>query len=230
MENTGDFWSKYTVLMVLAVPAIIITFNLCLFYRLIPEWFSLKYVILTTASPNILSMFLSNYAHRDIGHLCQNMAVFIIIIGAITWVALRGVQRTGFEYTFDTKTLVRSALVFFLVVPFIVSGISVLAAPAGMEKSVGFSGIGFAFVGYLIYILVTLLVRKILIMREKGDTARVIFGCILVVAGITAPMAVANMVFQTNYVAHVVGYVCGLLSPVAISFFNSFPQHQAGTS
>jgi membrane associated rhomboid family serine protease len=211
-----DFnWSGYTGIMALLIPAVITVFNFALFYRVIPAGFTLDYVILSSASPNVVSMFFSNFAHVDVSHLSENMIAYFTTIGAIVVIALFGIPRSGLKYTLDAKILVQSTVIFLLVVPFIISGASLLVAPyIGMEKNVGFSGIVFAFFGYIVYILENLLLLKVKAVKERKQA---IFGYALIVLIIVIPIIVMNSTIHTNYVGHFTGFVSGITIPFILT-------------
>ena len=220
----GFNWTRYVWRMVFIIPAIIFLFDICLFYRVIPEQFTVDYVILVYSSPKLSAMFLSNYAHITWSHLTENMlayAITVLMIVAVAFVAIPHVNRKvggNLRCRFGTKTLVQSTLVFFLIVPFMVSATSILAAPAiGMTTGVGFSGIGYAFEGYLVYICEMLIIRKSQVMWHRGDRIWVAYGTVLGILLIVLPIVFMNpLQGQSNYVAHLTGFVAGFMTPFLI--------------
>jgi len=208
-------WSRFVTITSLVIPAVITIFCFAIFYRVIPAQVTLDYIVFQTASPNVLSAFLSNFAHVNISHLAQNMVAYIVAVGAIAAIALVGIPRSGLKYTLDTKVLVQSTVAFLLVVPFIVSGASLLIAPyIGMEKNVGFSGIVFAFFGYIVFILESLLLLK---MRAVKERRQVVFGYALIVLIIVIPILIMNPVTHANYAGHFAGFVSGILTPALLT-------------
>lgn len=219
----GFRWANYLMITMVIVPAAIVIFNLCLFYRVIPEWFTLKYVILTYAHPNILSMFLSNYAHVNILHLQENMFSYIVTVIMITAVAIIAIPSANrkeggnLNCRFGTKTLVQSTLVFFFLMPLFVSVTSVMIGPSvGMPNGVGFSGIGYAFEGYLIYICVILIIRKTQVMYKREGTAWMMFGGGLLLLLIAIPIMFMHPTANSNYIAHLTGFVAGFMTPLLL--------------
>lgn len=204
--------------MAVLVPFVISLFDFAIFYRLIPAQITLDWIVLTATSPTLVSMFLSNYAHLNLLHLLQNMAAFVVIIGAIGWIALVGIPRSDLQYTFNERVLVQSSLVFLLIIPFVVSGASLIIAPfIGMERIVGFSGVCFAFVGYLIFILESLLLIKVQAMKEKKEKRQVVFGYCLILLIIIIPVAIMNPVTHSNYIGHLAGFLAGITTPLVLT-------------
>jgi len=225
INNTirGFNWSKYLMRMIVVVPIFITAFNFCLFYEIIPAWFTLNYVILTYANPNILSVFLSNYAHANTEHLQQNMIAYILtilMIGAIALIAVPHSNRKAggkLRCRFGTKTLVQSTLVFFIVVPFIISGVSIISGPLlGVPHGVGFSGVSYAFEGFLVYICEILIIRKAQVMWNRGDKKWAVYGAVIGLILIVTPIVFMHPTANSNYIAHLTGFVAGFMTPFLI--------------
>lgn len=222
-------WSNYTWYMVIIVPLLILLFNLLIFARIIPNWFIEEYIVLTYASPNPLSMFLSNYAHATVTHMTENLLSYLITIVFIIVIALAAIpffnkNNPGMNCRFGTRTLVQCTLIFFLVAPFVISTESIITGIyLGKSGGLGFSGIVFAFEGYLVYISEILIIRKIQVVMHKRDKTLVYAGVFLtalipltVVVGQILTMYTSTV--NTNYLAHMTGFVFGALVPLIIDW------------
>jgi membrane associated rhomboid family serine protease len=210
--------------MVITIPFFILLFNLLIFWRVIPDWFIEQYIVLTYASPNLVSMFLSNYAHASVNHMTENMFSYLITIVFILVIALFTVpyfnrKNPGMNCRFGTKTLMQCTLIFFLIAPFIISTESIIAGIfLGKTGGLGFSGIVFAFEGYLVYISEILIIRKIQIVMHKRDKTLMYLGIFLVAM---IPMTVIigqiimmyTSIFNANYTAHMTGFAIGMITP-----------------
>lgn len=218
-------WYRYLWITCAIIPLAILTFNVVVFQNLLPEWFIDNYVILTYASPNGISMFLSNYSHATGIHMLENLMSYIITIASIAVVALIAIPYTnkktpGMNCRFGTKTLVQSTCIFFLIVPFVISAISSqVGIMLGITGGLGFSGVVFAFEGYLVYIAEVIIIRKLQIIWTRKNKVIVYFGIALIVSlpmafiigqiitMYTSPMA------HPNYIAHLTGFVIGFMTP-----------------
>jgi hypothetical protein len=86
--------------------------------------------------------FVSNYLHASVGHLLNNVAVFWLLMLAIYPLVVVGDWKREFFAT---------ATVFLLAGPFVVSSVSL--ALEMDATAVGFSGVGSAFLGVLLFVL-----------------------------------------------------------------------------
>jgi len=230
MDNVipGFSWSRYALVMCMFIPMAILAFNFITFARIIPEDFIRDYIVLTYASPNPVSMFLSNYAHANIQHLSENMMSYLITVAFIFAVALVAIpsfnkHTPGVNCRFGTKTLVQSTAVFFLIVPFIISTESILVGNyLGIAGGFGFSGVVFAFEGYMVYISEILIIRKIQVVMHRRDKLLAYSGMFLAVM---IPLIVVfgqimtmytTTAFNANYAAHLTGFVVGVVTPFLI--------------
>lgn len=227
----GFSWSKYMWIMAVVVPFALLGFQLGLTTGTIPGWFMNHYVILTFADPNIVSMFLSNYAHVNLNHLISNTVTYIFIMMMIATVALVAIpynnrKTKGSQCQFGTRTLLWSTLVFFIVVPFIISAVSIIAGPMnGKTSGVGFSGIVYAFEGYLVYICELIIIRKTQVMTAKGHPKWIVFGALIGLMLIVSPILTTNPLDgESNYVAHLSGFVVGVMTPLLIDMWIRFKQ------
>lgn len=227
-EIKGFDWMKYMWITCAAVPAAILIFNYCIFEDIIPQWFFDQYIVLTYASPNPISMFLSNYAHATGIHMLENLMSYVITIASIAIVAIIAIPYTnkktpGMGCVFGTKTLVQCTCVFFLLVPFLIAGVSILVGNyLGITGGLGFSGIVFAFEGYLVFIAEIIIIRKVQIILHQKDKMLVYFGVVL---AMIVPLSFVfgqlftmytNPSLHANYFAHMTGFLAGIIVPFVL--------------
>lgn len=127
--------------------------DLVLFFVIVPVVLTLiflfhsqlkNYVVLQIKSPNLLTMFLSNYSHQYLDHFFFNIVIYFIVIFLI------------FNLETDRKFFYKSILVIFLLLPFISSSTTLLEAvylKPNLQISEGFSAIVSGIIAYLIYSL-----------------------------------------------------------------------------
>jgi len=126
-------WSKNEkIFWFLGIPLILV-----LIY-ILPTSLKETYFILNKQAPSILSLFLSNYTHSELWHLATNLSSYLIVIYLIM------------QFETNKSCFYKTMAFLFLVVPFIVSFITIMYAPA--MNSQGFSGIVAGLMGYFIYI------------------------------------------------------------------------------
>lgn len=100
--------------------------------------------ILNMNNPTFLSMFLANYTHIEITHLCSNLLFYFLSISII------------FLIEKNKKTFVNTSVLFLTILPFFISIISILffsTIKANNPIGYGFSGIVLAFLGYSMYLI-----------------------------------------------------------------------------
>jgi hypothetical protein len=221
----GFNWMKYMWITCAAVPVAILVFNYCIFEEIIPQWFFDQYIVLTYASPNPISMFLSNYAHATGIHMLENLMSYVITIASIAIVAIIAIPYTnkktpGMGCVFGTKTLVECTCIFFLLVPFLIAIVSIIAGNyLGIEGGLGFSGVVFAFEGYLVYIAEVIIIRKVQVILHQRDKMLIYFGVAL---SMVIPLSFVvgqlltmytNPTVHANYFAHTAGFIAGITIP-----------------
>ncbi|MBS7633643.1 rhomboid family intramembrane serine protease [Candidatus Bathyarchaeota archaeon] len=126
-------WSKNEkIILFLGVPLVIF-----LIY-LVPSNIKDAYFVLNKNNVSVLSMFLSNYTHTDFWHLAANVSVYLIVIYLI------------FKFETNKSSFYKTIAFLLLILPFIVSVITVIYVPA--LNSQGFSGIVAGSFGYFMYV------------------------------------------------------------------------------
>lgn len=224
--HTATVWWGYTWATCVVIPFAILAFNMLIFGRVIPDWFISNYVVLTYASPNPVSMFLSNFAHANWAHLSENLISYTLTTGAIVFLALVVLPQNnknpkGIKYTINSVVITQSTLVFFLALPFVLSCISTVTGNMfGITGGLGFSGIVYAFEGYLVYIIEVLLYRKLQEVKTRSN--RTIMTVVGVCLMVSLPLAfilgqimtkTSDPLMHANYIAHTVGFVIGMIVP-----------------
>jgi len=131
----GDAWSvAEKIFLFIGVPSLLL-----LAYS-VPSDIKDAYFILHKDDVSITSMFLSNYTHSDFGHLAGNLLGYLIATYLIV------------KFEKSRANFYRTAwfLFFFLILPFVVSAVTVAAIP--FQNSQGFSGIVAGLSGYFLYV------------------------------------------------------------------------------
>ena len=208
------------------IPALIVLFNYLIFSGVIPDGVTMNYIIISqNIPPPISAMYLSNFAHANWSHLLENMGSFILII-CNTVIIIRFIIPTFNNVSnpvdiFNPNTLVKSSLLFLTVVPFLIAAEAVVFLYLNPTATgvTGFSGIGFAFEGYLIYLVEMLIFWKIIHTAiVKGRPFLALIGIVLL---IITPLYVLLSQFHAapanvgsvNYGAHLVGFMLGVVIP-----------------
>ncbi len=191
--------------------------------RIIPVDFTLRHIYLNVGDPSLLSMFLSNYMHNplDSSHIMNNLSsaylliIAIFVVGIIILPALRSPM--------PPKFFPATFLVFLLALPFSISGISIWSGRImGKEWSSGFSGITYAFLGLLFFLMLSLVYRTVLESRSEKISQSVFV--LLTATFLTLTLAICQIFAElpsgtVNVYAHLGGLLLGLLIPSLIGLF-----------
>jgi hypothetical protein len=136
--------------------------EIILFYILIPAFLLLVFFsplnelfILQKSNPNIISIYFSSYAHFTIQHLERNL------IGYFLFISILLIFRT------DRKKYYTNIFMIFGLLPFLLSGYSILHSPTG--RSMGFSGIDAALCGYFSYTFIMFSTEILDLKLKKVD-------------------------------------------------------------
>lgn len=131
----GEWKKRDWFLYWLFIPAILFS----IYYLVIIDYLPENILTLKSDDPTIVSIFFSNYTHNDIRHLIQNILGYWLMLFFIFNIEEKG----RFFYLASSLN--------FILAPFIISLIVVHAFPINFPPSLGFSGISYAFFGYLLY-------------------------------------------------------------------------------
>jgi hypothetical protein len=169
-----------------------------------------------TTNPSISSLYLTSYVHKlsDGGsHLFQNVAVYLIIIILIF------LSETFFllpnESGRSEKDFYYPLLLFFFILPFSISGISlIIFRIIGGTGFNGISGIVAAFIGYFWFILynVYFSIREDVILKNPQMIRKMdvfFIGCFFIPILI---FVYINLLSYDNLGGHTAGYVFGFFS------------------
>lgn len=204
---------------VVGMTALLVFFQYSILY-LIPVEFTLDYIYLNVTTPNVSSMLLSNYMHNplDPSHIANNLPTTVFLILATFLVGIIILPATGCRM--PSKFFPMVYLVFFLLLPFPISGISIWAARImGKSWCSGFSGINFALLGLLFFLMLTWLYITTL-QSQNNDAYRSTFA--LLSGTFLLLMIVMTAVFLDlkdsgiNLYGHLGGFMLGLLMPALI--------------
>ncbi|MDV2480714.1 rhomboid family intramembrane serine protease [Methanoculleus sp. Wushi-C6] len=205
--------------LVVGITALLIIFQHSILH-LIPMDFTLDHIFLNMTTPNPSSMFLSNYMHNpfDPTHITNNLSTTAFLLFAVFIAGTVVLPAIG--YRMPPRFFLLTYLIFFLLLPFAISGISIWSARiTGKSWSSGFSGISFALFGLLVFLMLSWAYTTTL-QSPNRDTCRSVFVllsmtliCLIsVIAVILLDLRTQNV----NVYAHLGGFALGLLVPALV--------------
>lgn len=205
---------------VVGIAALLVFFQYSILY-IIPAGFTLDYIYLNMTTPNPSSMFLSNYMHNpfDQTHITSNLLTTISLLVAIFLAGTIALPAGG--YRMPPKFFTVIYLVFFLLLPFAISGISIWSARImGIAWSSGFSGISYALFGLLVFLMLGWAYTTILESPNR-DTYRLAFALLsMTFVSLIPVIAFILLDLRThsiNVYAHLGGFALGLLVPSLVA-------------
>lgn len=95
-------------------------------------------LVLSYTRPSALTMYVSHFVHLDVSSLLSNLLVFVLVVPPALLASVRSGRRRRFYFV---------AFTILAVFPFVLSSLNMLFPRPRI--GMGFSGINFAFVGYL---------------------------------------------------------------------------------
>lgn len=212
-------WFVVWILLFLFVPILLIEIHIFIINGINSGGIS-ETTILTiytnTTNPSVSSLFFTNYVHKltDQGsHLFQNVEVYLVFIFLIF------LAETFFllpsENGRSEKDFYYPVLLFFFILPFSISGISLIIFQIiGGTGFNGFSGIVAAFIGYFWFILynVYFSIRENVILKNPQTIRKMdlfFIGCFFIPI---LSFVLMNIVSYDNFGGHVAGYIFGFFS------------------
>ena len=231
--------------LIVFVPLALIALQL-LVLGVIPPDFTAKYIILNFGNPSISGMFASCYVHTvPVDHLMSNFGTYIgTMFTLVMWyfVLIPIFKRKGYlklEYS-DAAFFANAALIL-LVVPFAVSGISILfGRQMHWQSTLGFSGIAWAFVAYFVFLFLKMGYDKAIfnILKKKqndpsGESIEGAIGNAIILLIIFSVMGVIIPAYailldigtsRINIFGHFGGFTVGLL--VTASMTLAYETHE----
>ncbi len=181
------------------VPLILITI-----FLLPPE---LKYLmVLNTKDPTPVSVFLSSFTHISDWHLKENIAGYMVALAFI------------FPFERNRKLFRSVSLILMMILPFVVSWytVSILGQLSIRTLSMGFSAIGWGYLGYSAY-AVSDFIKSLKAVTQSAAIFLMLFmtGASLII--FQTPFARGSAI---NLSAHLIGFVLGALIPFMYSLLN----------
>ncbi len=204
---------------VVGVTALLVFFQYAVLH-LIPAEFTLDHIYLNVTTPNVSSMFLSNYMHNplDPTHIANNLPATVFLLLAIFLVGTILLPAAGCPL--PQRFFPATYLVFFLLLPFPISGISIWSARLmGKAWSSGFSGINFALLGLLFFLALVWLYAAVLRDPDRDvyrSTFALLSATILTVGVVIAVVLLDLQTGSINVCGHLGGFLLGLLVPSLI--------------
>ncbi|WOF17034.1 rhomboid family intramembrane serine protease [Methanoplanus sp. FWC-SCC4] len=218
------------LLMVICVPAILYLLQSFVINGSIPDEIVIKYFILDYDDPNFVSYFLSNYIHNPLnpGHIEDNLRTFILISVVIYGEFF--LVFPALDLHMPKKTVPIIYFIFFFLVPFSVSGISVIFRNTGgfadeVKYSLGFSGIVWEFMGFLMFLssfmFARLITRKICRTSHSEKSVNMEYFPFLFFVAFLIFIPVYIIIFDINSnvnpFAHLAGFSYGWLIPPVVA-------------
>ncbi|MCC7566033.1 MAG: hypothetical protein KO206_07140 [Methanomicrobiaceae archaeon] len=208
----------------LGVAGVLVSFQYAIL-RIIPAEFTLRYIYLNVNAPTLSAMFLNNYMHNpmDASHIASNLPATVFLIAAVFTAGT--ILLPAFGCRMPQGFFPATYLVFFLLLPFPISGISIWSARImGKVWSSGFSGINYALLGLLFFLMLSRL--YIGTLRDTGrDACRSAFALLL---GTFLLLALAILFIfidlhatHINVYAHLGGFLLGLIVPALVGLLLS---------
>jgi len=206
------------------IPILLITIHYAVLRGIKSQYTIFQYVYLNYSSPNMVSVFFSNYAHnlQNVSHLMFNIIYFEIII--IPILILNYYLFPIHAIRFSKKFFKYSCFLTFILGPFIISGLSLyFGRMLNYEIGVGFSGINWAFAGLLFFLIISVMFRYLKKNTICGDALITIHAGIVVISFVMFfPVCVILSSIKyggTNVFAHMSGYLFGWLTFPMLAFF-----------
>jgi hypothetical protein len=155
LQTKSILWLFPIVMLLFGIPFLLFLFHYAIITEVIPASFSLGHFYLNIDQPSFSSLFFSNYVHNvfDSGHITNNMQGHLVVFFLLVFLYLIYLPAKGYDCPEENFYL--TTIIFLALVPFAVSGVSILFGRfLGIGWAQGFSGINWAFTGYLIYVIV----------------------------------------------------------------------------
>jgi hypothetical protein len=171
--------------------------------------------LLNISNPTLISMFFNHYSHIEINHICGNLMGYFLLLIII------------FFTVKDKKMFIKSSIFFFLVLPFIASFFAVVylqLVPVNLPPLRGFSGILYAFFGYIVFLFLKWFFNSI---EEKPPNNKLnalstelmvntLFFVSIPVLGILVGAYFLNNNPVGDGIVHFCGFICGVLVPTIL--------------
>jgi hypothetical protein len=222
---TWHYWLFYYMI----IPAFVLSIPLIIQYvgsfpgqQMPPYDIVNQTFVLNIYHPTIISMFLANYTHLEIVHLCYNLLYYLASISII------------FFLEKNKGLFVKASAFFFIFLPFLFSVLYLCSTNAITTTGYGFSGIVFAFLGYVIYLICKRLCENDLngvqevwsTYSQNKKTRYLIFfflniGFILLCIPMMSAVIFITAGSVGSSVVHFAGYLCGLLIPIIFLIHNN---------
>jgi hypothetical protein len=171
-----------------------------------------------TTHPNISSLFLTNFVHKDWTHCLNNIGVYLVVIVLIFFLETfclfpKENDRTERDFYLSLK-------LFFLVFPFSISGVSlIIFRLIGGTGFNGFSWIVAAFLGYFWFLIYTLLyfLERDRILQISPQKVKMMD--IFMIFCFFIPILIFIYTYLSSYDnlgGHTIGYILGFFSSFSI--------------
>jgi hypothetical protein len=171
-----------------------------------------------TTNPRIPSLFLSNYTHIDWTHCLNNIGVYLIFV--IPIFILETFWLFPMENNRTEDGFYRSLILFFLVFPFSISGVSLIIFKIiGGPEFAGFSGVVAAFLGYLWFLIYEgLFFLERYKIQQKSPQIVKIFDAFMILCFFIPILIfiIINLLSYDNLAGHTIGYVLGFFSALGM--------------
>ncbi|MDD3112689.1 MAG: hypothetical protein PHU26_10410 [Methanofollis liminatans] len=207
----------------LILPAGVLIFLFGLQYaictQIIPIDVATHYLFMNLSAPSPSSFFLSHYVHDPSSphHIIINALIFFFTVFCIF--QFRYLILPALGWRSPPNLIKNTSLLVLFFLPFSLSGIAIIiGGQVGYRYGCGFSGIAAAFVGFLIFLIVTSFVEVGKYRRTQGKSWKVLFG----IGAMSILLPVYFWISEsgrgdTPLYVHVGGYIFGLIIPLILS-------------
>lgn len=220
LQKRSKLWFLVWILLFLLVPILLIEIHIFIINGLNSGEISettIFTIYTNTTNPSVSSLYATNFVHKlndQWSHLFQNVAAYLLFIFFIflaeTFYFLPNESKRS------EKDFYSPLLLFFFILPFSISGISlIIFRIIGGTGFCGFSGIVSAFLGYFWFLIYDGLFfsEREKIREGKPQLVKIFDGFIIFCFFIPILIfIIANLLSYDNLAGHTIGYVLGFFS------------------
>lgn len=204
---------------VLAVYLALIGFQTAIVTFVIPQDFTLHYLLLDVNNPNVSSMFFCNFMHNPLSvtHMTDNVATFVFLIVLVFVAGFILLPASGFPL--PKHFFPAMLLVYLAGLPFALSGMAIWTGRIVQKTYVsGFSGFNFALLGLFFFLLLVWLYSMTLRERHGNPVSpyALLFATFFMVVVATGMIFLDLANPAVGIYVHLGGFLLGLLLPAIV--------------
>ena len=153
-------WKVGSILLLVGLPVFLLIFQIVVLIGAIPPEYTVSQLVLNYSQPKVTAMFATNYIHNiwSFEHLTGNYGGYCLLlyISFILYFLVIPILKMHnvLHFEYPDSAFFGTAIVFLIGLPFAISGISILfGRMLSQTGGWGFSGIVWAFYGYLFFLI-----------------------------------------------------------------------------